>query len=398
MRDRVNVRWLVSLRWLELACAALLVLAVDALTRAVPVARLLALVAVGAGVNAWLDRRARREPPPGEGVVAGVLLLDVLLLTVMLAISGAIHNPFAALYLFEAMVAALVLRPVLVAGLSVVTALAYGSLYFLPAEHVHDPNQMQRHLVGMWVAYAVAAPFVAVAIHRLREALAGADRDVEAARARAERTERLASLATLAAGAAHEIANPLATIAVVAGELARSADPRVVEDADLVRREVQRCREVLDQLAAGVGAATGEPPVRTPIARVLAEIASRPDGVVDAIEGERPEVELIVPVGLLGQAVRRLVANAREAGAVRVVLRLDRVGADLRLAVVDDGPGMDPATLARASEPFFTTTPRGMGLGLFFARSVVEHVGGRLEVRSEVGRGTEAALLLPVAP
>jgi len=70
----------------------------------------------------------------------------------------------------------------------------------------------------------------------------------------------------------------------------------------------------------------------------------------------------------------------------------------LELAIRDRGAGMPSEILARIGEPFFTTKPpgRGMGLGLFLARAVVEAVGGRLEIESEAGQGTCVRVRLPM--
>jgi two-component system sensor histidine kinase RegB len=80
-------------------------------------------------------------------------------------------------------------------------------------------------------------------------------------------------------------------------------------------------------------------------------------------------------------------------------LRIERAADEVRLEVADDGPGMSREVLIRATEPFFTTKPRGrgMGLGLFLAQSVAEQVGGRLELASSAGQGTRASLVLPMA-
>lgn len=401
-RDRVNVRWLVRLRWLLIACATVLIAVVDLAIGDLQELPLLGLVALAVVPNVWLDRRSKADrPPPGDNALTGVLLWDVFVLTGLLELSGGAHNPFAVLYLFEVMVAALVLPPLRVVGVCAIGGAAYGSL-FLNLPHVHDPTAMSNHLVGMWVAYGVAAPFVAFGIHQLRQGLAAADFRAEEARRRLERTERLASLATLAAGAAHEIANPLATIAVVAGELERSPYPEVVEDGKLVRAEVERCRAVLQQLSAQVGAGTGEPARRVRVDVLLEEITrDRPEARLDAVhatDGVRA-TEVLAPARLVGQAVRRLIVNAREASEPDrpVVLEVRGTSGVVVFAVVDQGSGMPPEVSSRAGEPFFSTKPRGMGLGLYFARSVAEAVGGRLELRSTPGRGTEVALLLPVA-
>jgi two-component system sensor histidine kinase RegB len=82
-----------------------------------------------------------------------------------------------------------------------------------------------------------------------------------------------------------------------------------------------------------------------------------------------------------------------------VELRVARREDTLALTVRDRGAGMPPEVLARAGDPFFTTKQpgRGMGLGLFLARSVVERLGGTLELESSPGRGTTVSVTLPIA-
>jgi two-component system sensor histidine kinase RegB len=81
-----------------------------------------------------------------------------------------------------------------------------------------------------------------------------------------------------------------------------------------------------------------------------------------------------------------------------VTLRARVEGTRLSIEVADRGAGMAPTVLERAGEPFFTTKPpgRGMGLGLFLTRTVVERLGGQLSLESSAGQGTRARIALPV--
>ena len=97
---------------------------------------------------------------------------------------------------------------------------------------------MQMHMQGMWIAFTVAACFIGYFIARVRRALAQGEQALAEERAHAARRERLASLATLSAGAAHELATPLATIAVVAKELERQASEFAWSEARLRRAEL----------------------------------------------------------------------------------------------------------------------------------------------------------------
>jgi two-component system, sensor histidine kinase RegB len=76
-----------------------------------------------------------------------------------------------------------------------------------------------------------------------------------------------------------------------------------------------------------------------------------------------------------------------------------RVNGVVQFVVADHGPGVSPEVLRRIGEPFFTTKApgQGMGLGVFLARTIVERLGGDLQLRSEAGRGTTAIIAVPVA-
>lgn len=402
LADRaVGLYGLYHLRWLMLGAAALAVVLVQATVGGLPWAALLGLLGVGVASNLALRRWLGA---PGSDLPAlAVLGFDLLGLTLLLAASGGAHNPFAFLYLLLVAFGALVLPVRAALGLAVAGAGAYASLFLIEPPHLHDPGAMQDHLFGMWVAYGVSAAVMVVAVARLRGALTAAEARAAADRAARERADRLASLATLAAGAAHELASPLGTIAVVATELGRVADEGVRADAALLTRSVDRCRAVLQQLAVDSGAGFGELPRPMRVAE-LVEAALAGCAVRHRVEvglGEAGDARVTVPPGLLAQAVRRLIQNAVQASPDDAPVRLVvRAGDGVDLAVIDAGAGMAPEVLARAGEPFFTTreTGQGMGLGLFFARTVTEHAGGRLELTSSPGGGTTARLWLPLAP
>jgi two-component system sensor histidine kinase RegB len=381
----VPFEWVVRLRWIA-AGAQLVVFLVAWATIApwVPLPAMLGVLVVGMVSNAFLAVVYRARRPP-EWVLVAVLVLDAVLLTALLAMTGGASNPFAPLYLLLVGLAAMVLRPRWTWALVAMTAACYGALFLLPDPHAHHAGSMSAHLAGMWVAFALGAPFLAFAITRIRSELALA-RQVQ------ERAVRLASLATLAAGAAHELASPLSTIKVVARELERLDDASVAADGALLQREVDRCRDILSQLSADAGAGMGESP-QTLSLRELVQGALGDREVV--LEGDL-EAEARLPVRLVRQALRRLLDNAF-AASDQVALRVHREGEWLLLSVTDRGPGMTPEVLARAGEPFFTTRApgEGMGLGLFFARSVSEHLGGTLEITSAQGSGTRATLRIP---
>lgn len=391
------------LRWAVVAGQAAAALTAVSLDPAAPRARLFTLVSAAALSQLFL---AMRGFAPGPRAVLALIGLDALLLTGLLAITGAGLSPFTALYLVFPVMAALVLSPAGAWGATAGVLGAYGLLLFVPAgEHADHPGMggPGSHAAGMFAAVALASPFLVQTLLRTRRALTLAEEERARARAADARATRLTSLATLAAGAAHELSSPLGTIAVAAKEIERRAgECGVLDDARLIGQEVRRCRQVLDELSADVGSGAAE--------------AARPVSVgdlVDLIVHDQPDVELELPQELeevvvrlpprlVAQAARRLLGNARDASppgrAPSLKVELD--GEILRLIAEDHGEGMTPEVLARAGEPFFTTKPEGAGrgLGLWFTRSVASSVGGALTLGSRPGEGTRATLEVPVKP
>jgi two-component system sensor histidine kinase RegB len=135
---------------------------------------------------------------------------------------------------------------------------------------------------------------------------------------------------------------------------------------------------------------------------LLEDVAARLPAADGARVAWRDETTapIAIPRVALAQALVSLVRNALEAqpaSAVPVEVVADASRGLLRLAITDHGHGMDAAVLARVGEPFFTTKGpgRGLGLGLFLARSVAEQLGGQLALESRVGQGTRVVMTVP---
>jgi two-component system sensor histidine kinase RegB len=419
--ERIQFGWLVRLRWVSLAGQALIVaVSAEILGFDMPLAALGAVMGVEALLNlgawAWL----RRAPEVRAIHVAGAIAADLLLFTALLYLTGGPSNPFSFLYLVHLALAAVMLPPRLgwmLVGLSLACSAALFA-YHVPlsgaghAGHMHhghhggDRGGFDWHLRGMWVALGVAASFIVYFLRRVALELAERERQLASARERIGRSERLASLATLAAGAAHELGSPLGTIAVAARELERSlvqrgSDTPLQEDARLIRAQVDRCRHILDELASNAGGPPGAAADDVPVSELVTRALERfPDAARVSISLPDKPPRLRVPRLAVQKALGSLVHNALLASpAGRVGLSATRRTGELLITVEDDGPGMPAEVLEHATEPFFSTREAGagMGLGLFLATSVVEQLGGRLELESAVGKGTRASLVFPAS-
>lgn len=409
---KVSLPWLARLRWGVLGgqLGAVLI-AYEFLGVDLRFGRIAFLLGLTAATNVFLLWRLGSTGSVTRGLCGAVLVFDTLVLTALLQATGGSSNPFSVLYLVHITLAAMLLGATWTWGLTLLAVVAYGSLFLADEHSAHFGHEYATHLRGMWFAFALTATLTAAFVVRLTVAIQSRDREIEAIREQAARSERLVSLTTLAAGAAHELGSPLATIAVAAGELERAVSKLpaahaapLVDDARLIRSQLDRCRQILDQMTAAAGEVAGEAPTPIPLRHLLEEV--RAD--LDVGEAARLRVRLgsdgeaMVPHRALARAVVNLVRNAFDASApgatVDVAVETGEGGV-LRVAVSDTGHGMAEGILERATEPFFTTKSagRGMGMGLFLARALVEQLGGRLLLESASGAGTTATLELPMA-
>ena len=410
----VTLRWLVRLRWMTVVGQVVAVAVALALAVPFQPGVVLLLVGLAAASNLALDLRTARGWTPSDRSLAAVLLLDVVILTALLALTGGPSNPFSVIYLVQVALAAMSLGPRWAWLLVGVSVAGYGALFLVPQPagmqmHMHHggAESFPNHLQGMWLAFAVAASMITYTVTRIASELRSREAEVSRLERRAALNDKLASLSTLAAGAAHELGTPLSTIALVAKELESSAQrdgssPALLEDARLIRAEVDRCRAILHQLSADAGQAVGELPevlsletLRTRLGESLT--ADDQKRVVMEVGGDSEALE--IPSRTVVQVVRNLVRNALDASQSPVKVTMAATSS-LVIKVDDRGTGMTPEVLAKAGEPFYTTKPqgKGLGLGLFLARAVAERMGGSLQLQSEPGTGTSARIELPLRP
>lgn len=399
------------MRWFMWATQSLLVVwAGVGLGVRLQVSWLLGLLAVGFLSNAGLLLRLRRGWHPTDDAVLTVMLFDVALHTAVFFLSGGPFNPFTALYLVNVALGTLVLSRrrqwVQLAACLVGFASLFQLQKLAPVSwRLPDHAELMRlHLEGMLVAFVISAAFIVASMERLLEALRRRDDDLSTARQLAVRNEKLAALTTLAAGAAHELATPLGTIAVASKELARTLESKAFptgarEDALLVREQVERCRLILSRMSASSGELAAERFTTLSVAQwvdlSLAELREA-DRVRRPVDGATMLVR--GPPVAMTQALASLVRNGLQASPKLVELRAQNVEGQVVVEIADQGPALDPEVLARLGEPFFTTRApgQGMGLGVFLAQTLAHQLGGGLRFES-TGRGTVARLALPEA-
>ncbi|MDG4552058.1 MAG: cache domain-containing protein [Candidatus Contendobacter sp.] len=217
---------------------------------------------------------------------------------------------------------------------------------------------------------------------------------------------KMASLGVLSSEVAHEINNPLGVILGYAAHLENKMNP---DDAGFkyiqeIKRESKRCKNIVQDLLsyARVPKPTPEDTDINALIEQIVDFAAHHTDmdavkIVTAFDTGLPRVW--VDGDQIRQVAMNLMLNAGAAmsGGGRLVVgtALDQDGW-VKVTFQDSGAGIAPENLEKIFEPFFTTKARGTGLGLAITRTIVEQHGGRIDVASEVGRGTLVTVSLPV--
>lgn len=227
--------------------------------------------------------------------------------------------------------------------------------------------------------------------------------------------ERMRMLARLAAGLAHEIKNPLSTMAInlalLEEEWSRARDgvepsardKRCQKRVQTLQREVKRLETIVDDFLryARGGEINRSPQDLVALVREVLDFVE-PE---DTLAGIRHHVELpfglplvMLDAGAFKQALLNLLVNARQAMPMggELIVRARREGNWVELSVTDTGTGMTPEALEHCFDVYWSTKKGGTGLGLPTTKRIVEEHGGRIAGISEPNRGTSFSIVLPL--
>jgi signal transduction histidine kinase len=344
---------------------------------------------------------------PGWGRMAAVAV-KIALATLLIGHTGqlAINSRYYPIFYVPVVTAAMLFRPWAAMGWTAAAAAAYCS-YLFPALRYYTFDAGARDELALRVFFFF---LLAVIINRFVMDREAAEAEARQAQQQARTAERLAALGQLSAGLAHEIRNPLAVIQGSVEMLRQNlagATPVAGEMAEYIASEVERVKVLVARfldfarplplerhparLAPLLDQALEDARLRWPEARVEVE---RDYG------GRLPPVAL--DATLMERAFANLATNAYEAmgeagGRLRVhaAAAAEDGAAGVRIAFEDSGPGVAPELRDQIFNPFFTTKPGGVGLGLAIVAKIVDQHGGRLRLDSGRGAGARFEIFLP---
>ena len=352
------------------------------------------------------------------------IVLNLALLYLLIGYSGSLDSPYWILLTLPVISGATALGVAGTLVISVVAAVSYLSFLIWRAAYLQYGLTDWQHweippeyvsLVVVRVVFLLMAGLLANALaedlrtetqnsRRTLRQLGEANAQLQQAEEAVRRSDRLAALGQLSAGLAHELRNPLGTIRGSAEMLARavSAENEVAREVSgFIASEVDRANSLITRFLHFARPLELRPDT--------ADLAQTIDRAIANVEREAPQVSIyknyapeIPPFRfdseLMERVVYNLILNAAQAspagGAVTVKTRAADGAAEI--SVIDRGSGIDREHLNTIFNPFFTTKPAGVGLGLAIVAKIVDEHGGKISVESEAGKGSVFRVQIPM--
>ena len=389
----VRLDTILRLRWLAvLGQLAAIFIVSQGLNFSFAVIPCLAIIGVSALINLAVQTifnpMQRLEP-----VYAAVLLaLNIVELAGLLFLTGGLQNPFSFLFLAPVLISATALPVRMTMALGFVAVACASNLVFyhypLPWD-TDDPLVLPPiYLFGVWLSIVLAIGVTSLYAFQVTEESRKLSDALAATELVLAREQHLTQLDGLAAAAAHELGTPLSTIFLISRELEKTVpDGPLSADLKTLREQATRCRDILAKIAQL--SAAGAPFDRMELSLLIEEVvAPHRDFGVD-IKVRIAVAPTSEPVGARNPAILYGIGNILE-NAVDFARSTVEVNAwwnsdTVEIVISDDGPGIAPDMLKRIGEPYVSRRPsaddgvrRGMGLGVFIARTLLERTGAKV--------------------
>lgn len=408
---RVRSHTLVGIRWVGVTGQGVTLLFVYyGFGYSFPIVPAIAAVMASAALNLFVLLRHWARPHIGERDATFYLGFDILQLGTLLYLTGGLLNPFQVLILAPIVVSATVLSAV---STIVLSLLAMGTVTVLAFEYLPlpAPNPIPHpdpvFIFAIWVATILAIGFTAGYVYRVAREQRRMQDALAEAQAALAREHQVSAVGAIAAAAAHELGTPLATISVVAKELARDLPPGTAEaeDAALLLSQAERCRDILAELSARPRGDTGESFYKGVISSLIEQISENrgtggaPVVVVRATKAaaDNPEPRVVTRPEIV-HGLGNFISNAKQFASKEVRVVVEWTPEWCKVTVADDGPGFPPHILSRLGEPYVSTrreSEEHMGLGVFIAQTLLERTGARVEFDNGADAGAEIEVVWP---
>lgn len=370
-----------------------------------PLITVLALVSIFATLT-WVRLFSKRLVTELEFFIH--LCVDMLALALMLYFSGGASNPFVSYFLVPVAIGSSILRWNYSAALAIIGLIAYSLLlfYYVPVHALMSHGEMDGglslHLIGMWLNFVVSALLIAYFIVRMAQIINQQRQQLAEQREQQLETDRMISVATLAANTAHQLGTPINSISLLASELDElNTDEDNHQVVTQLHEQINRCKSTLQSLVSTADIALNQTEQVVEAGDYFTDLLERwsvmhPDKQLKisntSVQSDSKNIKVTPAVE---PAIFNVLNNAAESGGDLISAHLESDRNSFCIQINDNGSGIPKEVLENIGQPFNSTKPEGMGIGLYLAITTVESIGGQLTLSSD-SSGTCAKLVMPL--
>jgi len=370
-----------------------------------PTSTIALVLAIYASITIATANRGRVNIPITNREFFLHLLVDIFFFSTLLYLSGGASNPFISYYLISISIAAIVLPPLYTGVIALTTLLCYSLLlsFHIPVSAIapHDMGHSMAgnnlHIWGMWANFVISAAIITYFVSRMASELKLQQQKIAEHREQQLQDEQLLAIGTVAAGTAHELGTPLNTMKLLVDEML--IQQKKNPDLDLLSQQIDQCRTTLKQLQTTANESSAE--VYSP--QLLHIYFGQ---LFERWQLMRPELKTTISYAdcpapapelkfhpTIAQSILNLLNNAADASPESVDVSISWTDTEIEIQIKDCGEGFDTANII---EPFSSSKPTGLGLGLFLSQSTVTRFGGSVNLQNLVDGGTLTTINLPI--
>ncbi|HMW49234.1 MAG TPA: ATP-binding protein, partial [Cellvibrionaceae bacterium] len=377
---------------------------------ALPYTQVMSILGVFSSIHLLTLIRLKHALPVTNSEFFIQLLIDVFCLNLVFYFSGGATNPFISYLLVAVCICAATLPWRHTWIITALCVIAYSLLLFFhiplqifTMDHMQMQSQLNWHILGMWFNFFVSALLITYFVVKMANTVRQQELRINQMREDELRNEQVIAVATLAAGAAHEMNTPLATMTVLLGELRdeHSANTALQEDLALLSRQVHQCAQSLKHIVQDAAAAS--------LGQLKQHSAAEYcQSILDRWQLMRPEVHYTLKVSeeltthtitydsKLDHAIINLLNNAADASPEHISLAITLDEQNLIWTISDAGSGIQSEVSALLGKTTITTKDKGLGLGMLLTHTTISRYGGSVTQTANDPQGTITTLRLPL--
>ncbi len=314
------------------------------------------------------------------------LLFDTTQLGILLFLTGGIINPFSILILAPVITSASYLPAILTVILSLFSILIISLLNFLyiPLEFNESFTVPSIYNLGLVSALIITIIFIAIYAYLFASSSRKISNALSASKLQILNQKKITEVGSLSAAAVHELSTPLNTIFLILNDLLKEKkikdEKYILKDINLLKSEAERCRQILLRLSKNplkIKDKFLEKVKLTNLIKINFEKFNKNKKLQIKNNLDESEPEIIFKDEIM-YAIGNIIQNSITYSKKNVIADISYIDDHVLIKIIDDGLGFTKEIIDKLGEPYVSRNNKGMGLGIFISKNLIENLGGNI--------------------